>query len=69
MEIDSKTLFRIKISIEMKRKFYTFFTTKLVGVGIGLRLFISRRIIEGHDGEITFTSEVGKIKFVVRIPI
>ncbi len=43
----------------MKRKFYTFFTTKLVGVGIGLRLFISRRIIEEHGGEITCTSEVG----------
>lgn len=53
----------------MKRKFYTFFTTKPAGEGIGLGLFISRIIIEEHGGNITFTSEVGSTKFVLRIPI
>ena len=55
---------------EIKGKVYTpFFTTKPAGEGIGLGLFISRRIIEEHGGEITFTSEVGNTEFMVRIPI
>jgi signal transduction histidine kinase len=55
---------------EIKEKVYTpFFTTKPAGEGIGLGLFISRRIIEEHGGEITFTSEVGNTEFMVRIPI
>ena len=50
--------------------FEPFFTTKEEGVGTGLGLDISRRIIDkGHHGNISFTSEPGKTHFQVRLPI
>ena len=50
--------------------FEPFFTTKGEGVGTGLGLDISRRIIDKvHHGSISFTSEPGKTLFQVRLPI
>ena len=50
--------------------FEPFFTTKEEGVGTGLGLDISRRIIDkGHHGDISFTSKPGKTHFQVRLPI
>ena len=50
--------------------FEPFFTTKEEGVGTGLGLDISRRIIDKvHHGSISFTSEPGKTHFQVRLPI
>ena len=43
------------------------FSTKSSGTGLGLA--ITKKIIQEHDGEITFTSEVGKgTTFVIRLP-
>jgi signal transduction histidine kinase/ligand-binding sensor domain-containing protein len=44
-------------------------TTKGPGEGSGLGLHICRRIIEDHQGEITFHSETGKTTFEVWLPI
>ena len=54
---------------EEKEKLFTpYFTTKSSGSGIGLSLV--RQIIELHQSEITFESEVGKgTTFVIKIPI
>jgi signal transduction histidine kinase len=50
--------------------FEPFFTTKDEGVGTGLGLDISRRIIDKtHHGSISFTSEPGKTHFKIRLPI
>ena len=51
------------------RVFEPFYTTKEVGVGSGLGLSITKNIINGFGGEISFTSEVGKgTRFLVRLP-
>ena len=59
------------ISEEIKDKiFEPLFTTKRGVWGIGLGLPISRRIIERHNGEISFTSKRGEgTTFRIRIPI
>ena len=52
------------------RIFEPFFTTKKVGVGTGLGLEISYRIIVGqHNGDIRCFSEPGNTRFHVRLPI
>ena len=51
------------------RAFEPFFTTKDVGVGTGLGLDISRRIIvDRHSGEITIDSVPGRTVLQVRLP-
>jgi signal transduction histidine kinase len=51
------------------RAFEPFFTTKEVGVGTGLGLDISRRIIvDRHSGEITINSVPGRTVLAVRLP-
>ncbi|WP_252263961.1 ATP-binding protein [Paracidobacterium acidisoli] len=53
-----------------ERIFEPFFTTKPAGVGTGLGLDITYRIVAGsYHGQIEFTSEPGNTEFIVRLPI
>ena len=54
---------------ELKEKIFTpFFTTKPAGTGLGLP--IVKKIIDDHDGSITYHSTIGKgTTFVIRLPI
>lgn len=54
----------------VKKKLFTAgTTTKKIGIGTGLGLAISQKIIEKHNGKITFESEKGKgTEFVIAIP-
>ena len=53
-----------------KRAFESFFTTKEIGKGTGLGLFISYNLIAEIDGTIEMKSELGKgTTVIVRIPI
>jgi signal transduction histidine kinase len=47
--------------------FEPFYTTKELGTGIGL--FICRKLIEKHDGDISCQSSAEKTTFSIRIPI
>jgi len=50
--------------------FEPFFTTKKQGEGSGLGLDIVKRIVEKHEGTITFTSELGKgTEFIIKLPV
>ncbi len=50
--------------------FEPFFTTKKQGEGSGLGLDIVKKIVEKHNGEITFTSELGAgTEFFVKLPV
>ncbi len=49
--------------------FDPFFTTKPAGEGSGLGLDIVRKIVDKHQGKITFESEPGKTIFYVSLPI
>lgn len=52
------------------RLFQPFFTTKDVGSGIGLGLYLSNEIITGmHCGSLDVASVPGDTRFVVRLPI
>ena len=53
-----------------ERIFEPFFTTKVAGEGTGLGLDIVKKIIEKHDGQIEFESEVGiGTTFTVSLPL
>ncbi|GAK49050.1 two-component sensor histidine kinase [Candidatus Moduliflexus flocculans] len=52
-----------------ERIFEPFFTTKPAGEGSGLGLDICRKIIEKHQGTITFESQPGKTTFNVFLPV
>ncbi len=53
-----------------KRAFESFFTTKEIGKGTGLGLFISYNLVTEIDGTITLDSELGKgTTIIIRIPV
>jgi two-component system NtrC family sensor kinase len=53
-----------------KRAFESFFTTKEIGKGTGLGLFISYNLVSEVDGTIAMESEPGKgTTVIIRIPI
>lgn len=55
---------------DVKSRIFTpFFTTKSRGEGSGLGLSISKKIIEAHNGEISFVSRPGQTIFSVKIPV
>jgi signal transduction histidine kinase len=57
------------IPADIKDKiFEPFFTTKPAGEGSGLGLDIIRKIIEKHEGKMTFESQPGKTTFTVFLP-
>lgn len=49
--------------------FEPFYTTKVTGDGTGLGLDISKKIIQKHQGQITFTSQPGKTIFTIELPV
>jgi signal transduction histidine kinase len=57
------------ISPEHQEKLFTpFFTTKALGEGIGLGLYVSKKIIHEHGGRIYFSSKDGRTEFTVVLP-
>jgi len=54
----------------LMRLFVPFFTTKEVGSGTGLGLYVSHSLIQKHQGSIIASNEPGKgAKFVISLPI
>lgn len=57
-------------SDQFKHMFDPYYTTKEVGKGTGLGLFITKRIIEDHKGSIQVQSEVGKgTAITIQLPL
>jgi len=56
-------------SDQLEKIFVPFHTTKPKGKGTGLGLYISKRIVDNHDGQLLVESDLGKgSTFVVRLP-
>lgn len=54
---------------EVAEKVFTpFFTTKKVGLGTGIGLSISQRIVLNHGGEIFYDPNFANTRFVIRLP-
>jgi predicted ATPase/signal transduction histidine kinase/GAF domain-containing protein len=53
----------------LPRLFEPFFTTKPRGEGSGLGLDIVRQIVQKHGGDIQVSSQIGKTKFIVSLPL
>jgi len=45
---------------DVQKAFQPFFTTKEVGKGTGLGLFLSRETVQAHGGTLSLTSEQGR---------
>lgn len=57
------------LASEVAEKVFTpFFTTKKVGLGTGIGLSISQRIVLNHGGEIFYDPSSANTKFVIRLP-
>ena len=57
------------IPLESQNKVFTpFFTTKSLGEGIGLGLYVCKKIVNEHGGFIFFKSEEGNTEFIVALP-
>jgi two-component system NtrC family sensor kinase len=55
---------------ELKRIYEPFYTTKEVGEGTGLGLWICESIVRAHGGTMECTSEAGKgATFIVSLPV
>jgi signal transduction histidine kinase len=54
---------------QLSRVFDPFYTTKQVGEGTGLGLFIVANIIEEHSGDISIeASATGGVRFIINLP-
>ena len=58
------------IPFELQDKIFTpFFTTKALGEGIGLGLYVSKKIVHEQGGRIYFASQQGRTEFCVVLPV
>ena len=58
------------IPFEKQDKIFTpFFTTKALGEGIGLGLYVIKKIVHEHGGRIYFASKEGRTEFCVVLPV
>ena len=55
--------------INQDKIFTPFFTTKALGEGIGLGLYVSRKIVHDHGGRIYFESREERTEFIVALPL
>lgn len=74
MELGSEGVLFIQVAdsgpgvSDPKKLFSPFFTTKDPGQGTGLGLSISRKIIESHQGTLSYRREAGMTVFEIAIP-
>ncbi len=61
--------FGLGTPFESQTKVFTpFFTTKSLGEGIGLGLYVCKKIVNEHNGYLFFKSEEGSTEFIVALP-